>query len=116
MGSLANMLLGQAAPADDQAARDARIKELLAQVEANKMADPTLMPATGPAPAPQTMPAQGPAPAQPQAPPGGIMSAIMGLIERFSNSAPAKPSTQPTPAPPTPEELAARNRRIAGGQ
>jgi hypothetical protein len=105
-------LLGQAAPVDDQAARDENIKRLLAMAQANQAADPSLMPATGPAPAPQTMPAQGPAAPAAPAPEGNIITRfLMSLLPSTKSLA---PQGQPTPPPPTAEQLAQRNRAISG--
>lgn len=109
MGSPIMALLGQAAPVDDQAARDARIKELLAQVAANQQADPSLMPAPA-APTPTPAP-------PPQAAGGGLWEMLKGAFNRFlPSTASLAPQAQPTPQALTPEQLAERNRILAGGR
>jgi hypothetical protein len=109
MGSLANMLLGQAAPSGASSALSGLDPETQAALRALNGAGgvpETTMPAAGPSPAPSPMPA--PAPEG-----NAIMRFLMSLLPTTKSLA---PQGQPTPAPPTPEELAARNRRIAGGQ
>jgi hypothetical protein len=119
MGSLTNMLLAQAAPAKpgiDESSLSGLSPEARAAILALNQQGAIPMPATGPAPSPAPMPATGPtpAPAPAQASPG-ILGAIGNLLMRLVPSTKSlAPQTPATPAPLTPEQLAERNRRLAG--
>jgi hypothetical protein len=128
MSSLANMLLGQAAPSSALSGLDPATIEALKALNGEAgvptgpppatLGDPTLNPANR---AMMDRVVQGaidrsnapaPAPATPQSG-NRIMQFLMNLLPSTKSLA---PQGQPTPRPPTPEELAARNQAIAGGQ
>lgn len=111
MGSpIANMLLGQAAPAAAPVKDVSQMtpEELSAYVASLQAANPT------PAPTPEPTPTPAPAPA---APAPGEQGFLARLLSRFLPSTSSlAPQGQPTPRPLTPEELAERNRILAGGR
>jgi hypothetical protein len=113
MGGLTNMLLGQAArPQGVPGVSDSTLSGLSPETQAalRELASQGQM-APMPVPSPTPVPTPVPAPAPAQS--GGILD----MIKRWF-----LPSTQslaqgaPRAAQPTPEQLAARNRALAGGQ
>lgn len=120
MSSLANMLLGQAAPSSALSGLDPATVEALKALngESGIPAQPPPRPGPSPTDPPEVAALKAqragvPAPAPAQAPGGGnrIMQFLMSLLPSTQSLA---PQGQPTPRPPTPEELAARNQAIAG--
>jgi hypothetical protein len=112
---IANLLLGQAAPAGDALSglspeTQAALRALNGQggVPAAPAPPAETMPATQPPPPAQTMPAQG----------STIWEMLLkGLSSLMPSTQSLAPKPQATPAPPpTPEQLAERNRRISGQQ
>lgn len=113
MGSpIANMLLGQAAPAvPNKPISEMTNEELAAYRRSLGISDAQ-------AAAPPPMPAPTPAPTP--APDPGVMGAIAGMLSRFLPGAKDLAPAQAAPAVDSPEvaaqKLAERNRRLAGQQ